>query len=295
MASGNFVFLLAFTKALREMQNFFSCHGNNSIDLPLTNLWFVSTGSSMFFTADEIFLISPCFFHEKLQTRQHKARCLWKYCIFNQNFIKRQKLGNCITETSKCALWFHSLVAFQLISVCLLGKVRRRLEMRFHIPHMESHQSDRKTIVIESDACFIIEMCAFGITVFQELRGKHCGDNTNFKEILLLVSSTLYGTIYRFVSVLRWLHHVAVSHGVSTREKTLHTRFRESENLAWKTFRSLARRQQKFCEWKLFAARVQLSAAHPSDRTRLFSIRREILWNSNSQVQGGIFIKKVLS
>lgn len=143
--------------------------------------------------------------------------------------------------------------------------------------------------------CFIIEMCVFGITVLSELRWKHCGDNVNFEEVLLLVSSTLYRTIYRFVSVVRWLHHVAISHGVLTREKSRHTRFRESENLAWKTFRSLSRSTAAQVLWMKIYLQLEFSYQQPIQEIGrdFFPFRREILWNSNSQVQGRIFIKKV--
>lgn len=104
--------------------------------------------------------------------------------------------------------------------------------------------------------------------VLLELWENHCGDNVHSTKILLLVSSTLYGTIYRFVSVLGWLHHVAIAHAVPTREKTRHTRFRESENV--ENFPLSLVGSKTFVNENLFAARVQLSAGHPRDRTRLF-------------------------
>lgn len=87
-----------------------------------------------------------------------------------------------------------------------------------------------------------------------------------FMEILLLESNTLNGTIYRFVSV----DCITLPSLTSCRqERTLHTPFHDSENLT-RNFRSLSRRQQSFVNENSFAARVQLSAGHPRDRTRPF-------------------------
>lgn len=111
-----------------------------------------------------------------------------------------------------------------------------------------------------------------------------------FMEILLLESNTLNGTIYRCVSVSRWLHHVAISHVLPARENSPYSVSRLGKSHA--EFSLSFSAAAKFCEWKFICSSSSV-ISRPSKRSDATFSRQRILWNSNSQVQGRIFIKKV--